>query len=60
MEGRMWVGLTKHMLDDIVAVLVLDQLVGVLMELLKYRGSLFWSAMFKDALDHTTAIRVSG
>lgn len=50
--------LTKDMLDDVVAVLILNQLVSVLVELFQNRCSLLRSAVFQDALDHAAAVGV--
>ena len=46
------------MLDDVVAVLVLQQLVRVLVQLLEDGRRLLRLAVLEDALDHAAAVRV--
>ena len=48
----------KYMLNNIVAILVLNQALCVIMELSQYWISLLWFAVLQDALDHTASIRV--
>lgn len=51
--------LTKHMLNDIVAILVLQKLFSVLVKLFQHWGGLVSRAVLQNALDHPAAIRVS-
>ena len=48
----------QHVLDDVVAVLVLEQGLGVLVELLEDVRRLFGRTVLQDALDHPAAVRV--
>ena len=48
----------QHMLDDVVAVLVLHETLCVLVELLQDGSSLLQCTVLQDALDHTTPVRV--
>ena len=50
----------QDMLNDIVPILILHKSLSVLVQFLQYGTSLFWHAVLQDALDHTTAIRMSG
>ena len=48
----------QHVLDDVVAVLVLHQALRVLVQLLQDRSRLIQCTVLQDALDHATAVRV--
>lgn len=48
------------MLNDVVAVLILQQLVSVLVQFLQHGACLVSHAMLQDALDDTAAVGVSG
>ena len=49
----------QHVLDDVVAVLVLHESLGVLQQLLQDRRRLVRHAVLQDPLDHAAAVRVS-
>ena len=49
---------TKYVLDNVVAVLILYELVGGRVELLKYALRLLGRAMFENALDDSAAVRM--
>ncbi len=48
----------QDVLDDVVSVLILEELLGALMELFQHCGGLVNVAMLQDALDHAAAVRV--
>ena len=48
----------QHVLDHVVAVLVLDEPLRVLVQLVEHRRRLRRSAVLQDALDHAAAVRV--
>ena len=50
----------QHVLDDIVAILVLHQTFCLLMELRQHAVGLLRRAVLQDALDDTAAVRVCG
>ena len=50
----------QNVLDNIIPVLILQQGVGVLVKLLQDWSCLLRDAMFKDSLDYTAAVRMSG
>jgi hypothetical protein len=52
--------LTKHMLDHVVSVLVLDELLDIRVQLLENGHRLVGGAVFENALDHPAAVRVCG
>jgi len=52
--------LTKHMLDHVVSVLVLDELLDIRVQLFENGHRLVGGAVFEDALDHPAAVRVCG
>ncbi len=50
----------KHVLNDVISVLVLQQLRRALVQLVQYGQHLFGSAVLQDALDHAATVRVRG
>ena len=50
----------QHVLDDVVAVLVLHQTLRLLMELRQHAVGLLRRAVLQDALDDAAAVRVRG
>ena len=51
---------TQNVLDNIVAILILDQRFRVLMQFVQYWRCLFRSAVFQNALNDATPVRVRG
>jgi len=48
----------QHMLYDVVTILVVNEVFRLLVQFLKNTGHLVGVAVFQDALDHSTAVRV--
>lgn len=48
------------MLNDVISKLVLNQLIGVLMQFRQNGRRLFRCTMFQDALNYPTAVRMCG
>ena len=55
----LWLAMFEHVLNYVVSILIGDKVFAVLMKFLHYGSLLFGSAMFQDALDDPTAVRVS-
>ena len=61
-DGGLVVGpaVLEDVLDDVVAVLVLNQPLRVLVQLLQDRSRLLLGAVLQDPLDHATPVRMRG
>ena len=53
------IAMLEHVLDHIVAILILRELLTVRMQFIEQRAPLFIHAMLEDTLNYSTPIRVS-
>lgn len=54
------VAMFKHVLNDVVAILVLNESFGVSVQFLENRSRLFLNTVFQYSLNHAAAVRVRG